>query len=87
MVSSFMCAACGDTDKVKLSTGRRKLNTTPVSRDVYIVLKSIITNKLAENEANQQVNLAVVLNQATHMCKNCYYAYNWYIITLKVRCT
>ena len=45
---SFLCAGCGDTERMKKSKGRRKVNAHSSER-VFTLLKSIITCELERN--------------------------------------
>ena len=78
---SYFCAACGDTERVKKSSGRRKV-TTSSSRNVYSLLESIIGNKISER--NLQVDVAQLMEETAYMCKNCFYAYEKHIQSLEV---
>ena len=62
---SYFCAACGDTERVKRSSGRRKV-TTSSSRNVYSLLESI-GNKISER--NLQVDVPQLMEETAYMCK------------------
>ena len=78
---SYFCAACGDTERVKKSSGRRKV-TTSSSRNVYSLLESIIGNKISER--NLQVDVPQLMEETAYMCKNCFYVYEKHIQSLEV---
>ena len=62
---SYFCAACGDTERVKKSSGRRKV-TTSSSRNVYSLLESIIGNKISER--NLQVDVPQLMEAFFQFC-------------------
>ena len=52
MDRSFLCAGCGDTEHMKESKGRRKVNAHSSER-VFTLLKSIITCELERNGSEE----------------------------------
>lgn len=78
---SFFCAGCGETERVKESKGRRKINSGSSER-VFTLLKSVVTCELERRGSEEDVD--VLMQQTTHMCKNCFYAYEKHINSLEV---
>ena len=78
---SFFCAGCGETQRVKESKGRRKINSSSSER-VFTLLKSLITCELDRRGSEEDVD--VLMQHATYMCKNCFYAYEKHINSLEV---
>ena len=49
---------------------------------MYNLLESVLANKVEQRCI--QLDLSHLMNQATYMCKNCYYAYEKHIKSLEV---
>ena len=81
MVTGFVCSACGETERVQSSSGRRRLDNSSMD-GVYELLESILANKVAQK--NIQLDFEHLMNQAAYMCKNCYYAYVKHVKSFEV---
>ena len=68
---AFFCAMCVETNCVKESKGRRKINSG-FSEGVLTLLKSVITCALERIGAEEDVD--VLMQHTSYMCKNCFYA-------------
>ena len=47
MATGFTCSACGETERVQSSSGRRRLNNSSMD-GVYELLESILANEVAQ---------------------------------------
>ena len=79
MATSFFSSACGETERIQNSSGRRKLNN---SMDVYKLLESVLANKVAQK--NTQLDFEHLMNQAAYMYKNSHYAYEKHVKLFEV---
>ena len=84
MATVFFYSACGYTERIQSCTGRRRLNSSFLD-NVYKLLESVIANKVAQS--NIQLDLGHLMNQATYMCKSCYYAYEYHHKAKAHRCS
>ena len=66
MATGFVCLACGETERVQSSSGRRRLDNSSMD-GVYELLESILANKVTQK--NIQLDFEHLMNQAAYMCK------------------
>ena len=82
----LFCAACGDLERVRNASNRRKLGSTNTSsRRIYPLWKSLLMNEMMKDCYHQYQNdVDHLLQQEFLMCIRCFYAYEKHIESLEV---